>query len=136
MATAVALERFVNGYIARRISRRSLPRRPKWPSRRRRLQGPRHVLGRAGPCPRPSGPRGEWAWSPCEGSWAFFYHMWTEVYVDGRWVPIDGTLGKGGIGAAHCKLGQGCLDGVAAYSSFLTLGQITGRLKVEVIDAE
>jgi hypothetical protein len=67
---------------------------------------------------------------------AFTYHMWTEAYIDNRWIPIDGTLGKGGIGAAHLKLGQGCLDGVAAYSSFLTLGQITGRLKVEVIDAE
>ena len=28
---------------------------------------------------------------------SFAYHMWTEVYIDGRWIPIDGTLGQGGI---------------------------------------
>ena len=30
---------------------------------------------------------------------AFGYHMWTEVYLDGAWVPLDATLGQGGIGA-------------------------------------
>ena len=36
---------------------------------------------------------------------AFGYHMWTEVYIDGRWIPLDGTLGLGGIGAAF-EVGQ------------------------------
>ena len=35
-----------------------------------------------------------------EGEQAFGYHMWTEVYIDKRWIPIDGTLALGGIGAA------------------------------------
>ncbi len=32
------------------------------------------------------------------------FHMWTEVWVRGEWVPIDATLGQGGIGAAHLKI--------------------------------
>ena len=27
---------------------------------------------------------------------AFGGHMWTEAWLDGKWVPLDGTLGKGG----------------------------------------
>ncbi len=32
------------------------------------------------------------------------YHMWTEVYVEGQWLAIDATLGKGGIGGGHVKI--------------------------------
>jgi transglutaminase-like putative cysteine protease len=32
------------------------------------------------------------------------YHMWTEVYVDGQWLAVDATLGRGGIGAGHIKI--------------------------------
>jgi hypothetical protein len=63
------------------------------------------------------------------------YHMWTEVYVDGRWIAVDGTLAKGGIGAGHLKLTQSSLAGAAAYSSFLPVVQVIGRLKVEVLDS-
>ena len=34
----------------------------------------------------------------------FGYHMWTEMYLSGHWIPLDATLGQGGIGAAHLKL--------------------------------
>jgi hypothetical protein len=62
---------------------------------------------------------------------SFFYHMWTEVYVDGRWIPLDATLGKGGIGAAHLKLGHSNLQGTSAYSGFLAVAQVIGRLTIE-----
>jgi len=71
-----------------------------------------------------------------QGSDAFAYHMWTEIYLDQRWIPLDGTLGLGGIGAGHLKLGQTALEGVSAYSSFLPLVEITGRLKIDVLDVE
>ena len=32
------------------------------------------------------------------------YHMWFEVYADGQWVPLDATLGLGGIGPGHVKI--------------------------------
>ena len=36
-----------------------------------------------------------------EASPGYAYHMWTEVWVNQRWTPIDATLGRGGIGAAQ-----------------------------------
>jgi transglutaminase-like putative cysteine protease len=32
------------------------------------------------------------------------YHMWTEVYIDGQWLAVDATLGRGGVGAGHVKI--------------------------------
>jgi len=67
---------------------------------------------------------------------AFGYHMWTELWIDGRWIPVDGTLALGGIGAAHLKIAQTSLDGSGAFSAFLPVAQVVGRLRVEAIDAE
>ncbi len=35
---------------------------------------------------------------------SFGYHMWNELWIGDRWVPLDATLGRGGIGAAHLML--------------------------------
>ena len=66
----------------------------------------------------------------------FGYHMWTEVLLDGTWIPLDATLGQGGIGAAHLKLVDSSLDGANAYSAFLPVAQVVGQLKIKVLDAE
>jgi transglutaminase-like putative cysteine protease len=85
----------------------------------------------------------------------FGYHMWTEIYIDNRtksplplgegkgegiigpkWIPIDATLAKGGIGAAHLKLAHSSLKDASAYSSFLPVVQVVGRLKIDVVEAE
>ena len=67
---------------------------------------------------------------------AFGYHMWTEVYVQKRWIPVDATLGRGGIGAAHLKLGHSSFKGPAALSSLLPVIQVIRRLKIEVLEVE
>jgi hypothetical protein len=64
----------------------------------------------------------------------FGYHMWVEAYLDGRWIPLDATLGRGGIGAAHLKVAHSNLHGNSMYSSFLPVVQVVGRLKVEVLE--
>lgn len=64
----------------------------------------------------------------------FAYHMWNEVYVNGRWIPLDATLGAGGIGAAHLKLADSSLKGASAYSSFLPVAKVIGKLKIEVLE--
>jgi hypothetical protein len=64
------------------------------------------------------------------------YHMWDELYLGGRWIPMDATLGQGGIGAAHVKLGHTDLEGVSAFSSFLPVAQVAGQLRVEVLEVE
>jgi hypothetical protein len=67
---------------------------------------------------------------------AFGGHMWTEVYIGGRWIGLDGTLGKGGIGGGHLKLSQSSLAGVSAYDVMLSMLQVIGRLKIEVLASE
>ncbi len=71
----------------------------------------------------------------------FGYHMWTEVFVDGRWLPLDATLGKGGIGASHLKLSDSNLadagsGGEAVFASLLSVMQVIGRLKISVLEAK
>lgn len=67
---------------------------------------------------------------------AFGYHMWNEVFINGRWVPVDATLGQGGIGAGHLKVAESDLAGSAAYTSFLPVVQLLGRLKIDVVESE
>jgi hypothetical protein len=70
------------------------------------------------------------------GSASLGYHMWNELYLGHRWIPMDATLGQGGIGAAHVELGHASLDGVSAFSSFLPVAQVAGQLRVEVLEVE
>ncbi len=67
-------------------------------------------------------------------SGGFLYHMWNEVWIDGRWIPLDATLGLGGIGAAHLKVSDSNLHGSSAYSSFLPILQVVGQLQVKVME--
>jgi hypothetical protein len=71
-----------------------------------------------------------------EGSGVFGYHMWTEVFVSNTWIPVDATLGRGGIGAAHLKLAQSSLEGGDACSSFLPVLNVMGRLRIQVLSEE
>jgi hypothetical protein len=66
----------------------------------------------------------------------FAYHMWTEVWINDRWIPLDATLGRGGIGAAHLKLAHSNLKGANAYSAFLPVFRVLGQLKLEVVEVE
>jgi hypothetical protein len=66
----------------------------------------------------------------------FGFHMWTEMFLGGVWVPLDGTLGQGGIGAAHLKLTHSNLAGGEGFASMLPVAQVLGRLKIEVLEAE
>ena len=66
----------------------------------------------------------------------FAYHMWNEVWIADRWIPLDGTLGQGGIGAAHLKLAHSSLKGANAYSAFLPVFQVLGKLDVKIDDIE
>jgi hypothetical protein len=66
----------------------------------------------------------------------FGYHMWTELHLDGQWVPLDGIMGQGGTSAAYLKLTDTSLAGASAYSSLLAVAGVLGRLKVSVIESE
>jgi hypothetical protein len=66
----------------------------------------------------------------------FAYHMWNEVWIADRWVPMDATLGQGGIHADHIKLGDSNLAGGSPLAELLSVIQVFGRLELEVIEAE
>ncbi len=69
-----------------------------------------------------------------EGPSAFGGHMWTEARLNDQWVPIDGTLGRGGIGATHIKLGDATFADAngAPLATFTSLITVIGKLQIEV----
>ena len=66
----------------------------------------------------------------------FAYHMWNEVWIKDRWVPLDGTLGLGGIGADHIKLGDSNLAASTDLAAMLPVAHVFGGLELEVVSAE
>jgi transglutaminase-like putative cysteine protease len=66
----------------------------------------------------------------------FAFHMWNEVWIGDRWIPLDATRGLGGIGAAYLKLSDSSLQGEAAYSCFLPVAQVIGQAKIEILESE
>ena len=66
----------------------------------------------------------------------FGYHMWNEVWVKDRWIPMDATLGRGGIGAAHIKLVDADLEGASAYTHFLPVFKVLGQLQLKVVEVK
>jgi hypothetical protein len=69
---------------------------------------------------------------------AFGGHMWTEAWLDGKWIPLDGTLGAGGIGGGHIKLADSDLsdEGPAPVTSFLPLMNLLSNVKIEIVRVE
>ena len=60
--------------------------------------------------------------------------MWTEAWIADRWVPLDATLGQGGIGAAHLKFANSSMDGVSALAEFLpVIKAIKNAVSAEVV---
>ena len=68
----------------------------------------------------------------------FAFHMWTQVHVAGRWMPLDATLGQGGTGPAHLTLLATNLadDGTGGDSlaALLPVAQVMGQLEIEVLE--
>ena len=66
-------------------------------------------------------------------------HMWTEAKLttpDGpKWVPLDATLGEGGIGGGHLKMGDSSLadEAAAPITSFLPMLELLGKVRLEVV---
>jgi hypothetical protein len=66
---------------------------------------------------------------------AFYYHAWSEVYVDegggrGLWLPVDPTLNQFPADTTHLRLTRGGLDKQA------TIMPMIGRLKMTVLELD
>ncbi len=71
-----------------------------------------------------------------EAMQGFAFHMWTEVYLAGHWLPLDATLGQGSIDVTHLKLADSSLADGATYNVFLRVVQVVGQLEIELQRAE
>jgi len=72
----------------------------------------------------------------CPADNGFAYHMWTEAWIEDRWVPLDATLGLGGIGAAHLKFAHSSMHGISALAELLPVIKAIGRLELEIVSVE
>ena len=68
------------------------------------------------------------------GKSCFGGHMWTEALFGDQWIPLDATLGRGGIGATHIKLAESSFadDAPAPITTFVPLLKVLGNMKIDV----
>jgi transglutaminase-like putative cysteine protease len=61
------------------------------------------------------------------------FHMWTEVWVNGQWLAIDGTRGLGSVGADHVKIADSSWHDVESLTPLLPVARVVGKVSMEVI---
>lgn len=66
----------------------------------------------------------------------FAFHMWNEVWIEDRWVPLDATLGDGGVGAERLKVTSSNLEGASPFVAFLPVLPLLNQLKLEIVAVE
>ena len=64
----------------------------------------------------------------------FGFHMWTEVWIRDRWMPLDATIGRGGIGCGHLKLTHSNLSNGDEVSAILSVLPVLRQVQIEVRD--
>jgi hypothetical protein len=71
-----------------------------------------------------------------QGAPAFAFHMWTEVWIAGAWLPIDATLGKGQVGATHLKIGDQSWHKARDMTPLFPVVRVLGRMRIEVLSVQ
>jgi hypothetical protein len=66
----------------------------------------------------------------------FGFHMWTEVWVRGRWVAIDATFGRHFVGATHLKVLDHSWHDVQSLTPLLPLVRVVGKASIEVVSVD
>jgi hypothetical protein len=62
--------------------------------------------------------------------------MWTEVWVQGEWVAIDATLGRGSVGATHLKISDSSWHDEESLKPLSPVTRVLGKLEVQVISVD
>lgn len=64
-------------------------------------------------------------------------HMWTEIWVNGKWWGLDATLGQGKIGPGHIKVRDHSWHQVATMTPLLPLMRVTlSAPSVEIVQEQ
>jgi transglutaminase-like putative cysteine protease len=63
--------------------------------------------------------------------------MWTEAWLDGKWIALDSTLNTG-FGAGHLKVIDTALadDGLTPALAFAPMLDLVKNVKIEVVRVE
>jgi hypothetical protein len=64
-------------------------------------------------------------------------HMWTEVWINGQWLGIDATLGRGFVGPDHLKISDHSWYNTESLLPLVPLMRVTmGKLGAEIISVK
>lgn len=66
----------------------------------------------------------------------FGYHMWTQVWIDGKWVDIDAALRQTDCDTTHIALATMPLNDEGLGDALTTLLPLLGRLEIEVVELD
>ncbi len=64
------------------------------------------------------------------------YHMWTEVWIENRWLPIDATRPDAEFVAARLKLSDSNLYDASDFGIVAPVIRVAGRVKIEPLKIE
>lgn len=66
---------------------------------------------------------------------SFAPHMWTEAFIDDKWIPFDATRGSLGVGMTHIKVADSSLsdDLTSGTELFVPLLPLLGRTKIDYV---
>ena len=70
-----------------------------------------------------------------EPSQSMVYHMWTEVWLDDFWHPIDATRPHSQFSATRIKLAHNNLSSASDIAIVMPVLQVAGRIQIEVLEA-
>lgn len=67
----------------------------------------------------------------------FGYHMWTQAWIDGRWVDLDAILdGQRDFDATHIALSTSAMSDGQTFNDMVTFMPVFGRLQIRVVESE
>lgn len=69
-----------------------------------------------------------------DGSPTMVFHMWNEVFVQGKWIPIDATWDNIPAPANRIVITRSALSSSNPYGEFLPIFRAMGNLTIEVQD--
>ena len=64
----------------------------------------------------------------------FGYHMWTEVWVQDHWLPLDATRATSGTGSGHLKIAHASLRDSDGLTVFLPVLQVMGQIQLKLVE--
>lgn len=66
----------------------------------------------------------------------FGYHMWTQVYINGKWVDLDAAMRQTDCAPTHIAVSLLPLNDEGLIDSVRALLPLIGRLEIEVLETE